>query len=118
MLTLAPEGATSGAPGPAATGELQTSRARGSPGSRTAVRAVVPKMTPATTTTPTAPTPAAMTYAGGVARVSPGRCQSDDIVGTPVGGTSAPSHIPAMRPPMWAALSIAPPDAKPNAMLM
>src|SRR5215203_5335330 len=116
MLRLAPEGATSGAPGrAAATGELQTRRARGAAGSRTAVRAVVPKMTPATTTTPTAPTPAAMTYAGGAARptaarVSPGRCQSDDIVGTPVGGTSAPSHIPAIRPPMWAALSIAPPD--------
>ena len=48
----------------------------------------------------------------------PGWCHSDDMVGTAVGGTSAPSHRPATRPPRWAALSIAPPDAKPNTMLM
>ena len=47
-----------------------------------------------------------------------GRCQSDESVGTPVGGTSAPSHRPAASPPRWAALSIEPPEANPNTMLI
>ena len=49
---------------------------------------------------------------------SPGRCHREDIVGTPVGGTSAPSHSPAASPPRCAALSMVPPDAKPNTMLI
>ena len=49
---------------------------------------------------------------------SPARCHSEDIVGTPVGGTSAPIHSPAASPPRCAALSMVPPDANPNTMLI
>src|SRR5690349_4501313 len=64
-----------------------------------------------------------MTYGGAVARpgrppLSDGCCHRDDNVGTCVGGTIAPSQSPAASPPRWAALSIDPPDANPNAMLI
>ena len=49
---------------------------------------------------------------------SPGRCHIEESVGTRVGGTSPPSQSPAASPPRCAALSIEPPEANPNTMLM
>jgi len=37
----------------------------------------------------------------------------DWSVGTLPGGTTRPSHMPLMSPPMWAELSIVPPEKKP-----
>ena len=60
------------------------------------------------------PAPSSGRHRARRARPLPQRRQRRD----PVGGTSAPSHSPAARPPRCAALSIAPPEANPKTMLI